>query len=151
MRARCPLAVCGVIRATDDNSPAVKARPSTSTLSMLARAGSPAQAATIASLLLAVMAANLDRRSGWRKPRHFGGCRSKPMPSRLCPRSRRNEARPHERHRPIRSEADVRRPCLPNRADRLSRMSAWFAAAMRRRRGRRSLRVSTIICCATSA
>jgi hypothetical protein len=49
---------------------------------MLARAGSPAQAATIASLLLAVMAANLTRRRGWRKPQRFGGCRSKPVPFR---------------------------------------------------------------------
>src|SRR5215831_10049461 len=52
MRARWPLAVCGVTPAMRASSEAVSARPSISACSMPARAGSPASAATSANVAL---------------------------------------------------------------------------------------------------
>src|SRR4051812_42013297 len=55
-RARCALAVCGVMPAARASSAAVSARPSISGASMLARAGSPTRAAVSAKAAVLGMA-----------------------------------------------------------------------------------------------
>src|SRR5215813_13653029 len=63
MRARWPLAVCGVTRPTCASSEAVSARPSISAWSIPARAGSPTSDATVANIALLAIAELQDRAS----------------------------------------------------------------------------------------
>src|SRR5712691_1106697 len=70
MRAKWPLAVCGVMPATRANSDAVSARPSINAWSIAARAGSPARAATSANTALLAIADILDGRIASYARRH---------------------------------------------------------------------------------
>jgi uncharacterized protein YjiS (DUF1127 family) len=106
---------------------------------MQARAGSPAQAATTASLFVAVMTANLDPPPVPHKRLRFGARRNNSMRLRAIAHSRPNDARAamsvihRSEIRPIRFAPAVRLCAV------LGMSLEWLMAIMRRRRGRQEL------------